>query len=144
MAAFPRLRLRDPAIDLVDLPWEVPLEDWPADRLAFKFVPVGPSRHLVRFLVSSGTLYALKELPLGVARQEYDVLLHLENLGLPTVEVAGVAETPAREAVVRTHDSLSSAGPLLTVALDAAKFRVPTALLRGLRAAPLHGLPLRW
>jgi hypothetical protein len=100
MAAFPRLRLRDPAIDLVDLPWELPLEEWSADRLSFRHVPVGPSRHLVRFLVSSGILYALKELPLGVARKEYDVLLHLENLGLPTVEAAGVAEAPARDSAI--------------------------------------------
>jgi hypothetical protein len=100
MAVFPRLRLRDPAIDLVDLPWELPLAEWSADRLSFRFVPVGPSRHLVRFLVSSGTLYALKELPLDVARQEYDVLLHLENLGLPTVEAAGVAEAPARDSAI--------------------------------------------
>jgi hypothetical protein len=63
-------------------------------------VPVGPSRHLVRFLVSSGILYALKELPLGVARQEYDVLLYLENLGLPSVEPAGVAEAPARDSAI--------------------------------------------
>jgi hypothetical protein len=100
MSVFPRLRLRDPAIDLVDLPWELPLEEWSADRLSFRHVPVGPSRHLVRFLVSSGILYALKELPLGVARQEYDVLLHLENLGLPTVEAAGVAEAPARDTAI--------------------------------------------
>jgi hypothetical protein len=100
MPAFPRLRLRDPAIDLVDLPWELPLAEWSADRLSFRYVPVGPSRHLVRFLVSSGILYALKELPLVVARQEYDVLLHLENLGLPTVEAAGVAEAPARDSAI--------------------------------------------
>jgi hypothetical protein len=29
VAAFPRLRLRDPAIDLVDLPWELPLAPAP-------------------------------------------------------------------------------------------------------------------
>jgi len=97
MAQFPRLRLRDPAIDLVDLPWELPLADWPADRLDFRHVPVGPSRHLVRFLVTGGVLYALKDLPLGAARTEYDVLLHLEGLGLPTVEVAGIAEAPSRD-----------------------------------------------
>ena len=100
MSSFPRLRLRDPAIDLVDLPWELPLEDWSAERLSFRYVPVGPSRHLVRFLVSSAILYALKELPIGVARQEYDVLLHLEKLGLPTVEAAGVAEAPARGSAI--------------------------------------------
>ncbi|HEY3165311.1 MAG TPA: DUF4032 domain-containing protein [Candidatus Limnocylindrales bacterium] len=100
MAAFPRLRLRDPAIDLVELPWEQPLASWSAEQLSFRHVPVGPSRHLVRFLVSSDTLYALKELPIDVARQEYDVLLHLERLGLPTVEAAGVAEAPTRDSAI--------------------------------------------
>ena len=100
MTQFPRLRLRDPAIDLVELPWELPLGEWFGDRLAFRHVPVGPSRHLVRFLVSSGVLYALKELPITVARSEYEVLLHLENLGLPTVEAAGVAEAPARDSAI--------------------------------------------
>jgi len=100
MSTFPRLRLRDPAIDLVELPWELPLADWPAERLDFRDVPVGPSRHLVRFLVSDGVLYALKELPLDVARAEYDVLLHVEQLGLPTVEPAGVAEAPLRDSAI--------------------------------------------
>ena len=54
MSTFPRLRLRDPAIALVDLPWEQPLADWPAATLAFRELPVGPSRHLVRFLVADG------------------------------------------------------------------------------------------
>ncbi|HEY8437479.1 MAG TPA: DUF4032 domain-containing protein [Candidatus Limnocylindrales bacterium] len=99
-APFPRLRLRDPAIDLVELPWELPLADWPADGLAFRYVPVGPSRHLVRFLLSNDVLYALKELPLGAARREYEVLLHLENLRLPTVEASGVAESPTRGSAI--------------------------------------------
>jgi Domain of unknown function (DUF4032)/Lipopolysaccharide kinase (Kdo/WaaP) family len=99
-APFPRLRLRDPAIDLVDLPWELPLADWPEDQLAFRHVPVGPSRHLVRFLVSNGVLYALKELPLQAAGREYAALLHLENLRLPTVEAAGVAEAPGRGSAI--------------------------------------------
>jgi uncharacterized protein DUF4032/lipopolysaccharide kinase (Kdo/WaaP) family protein len=100
VSTFPRLRLRDPAIDLVDLPWELPLADWPSDRLAFRHIPVGPSRHLVRFLVSGGVLYAVKELPIGAALREYEVLLHLEQLRLPTVEPAGVAEAPARDSAV--------------------------------------------
>ena len=100
MATFPRLRLRDPAIDLVDLPWEHPLADWSEEQLSFKTIPVGPSRHLVRFLVSSTTLYALKELPVEVGRREYDVLLHLERLRLPTVEAVGIAEAPARDSAI--------------------------------------------
>jgi uncharacterized protein DUF4032/lipopolysaccharide kinase (Kdo/WaaP) family protein len=100
LTRFPRLRLRDPAIDLVELPWELPLADWPSDVLDFRYVPVGPSRHLVRFLASGGVLYALKELPLGPARREYRALLHLENLRLPTVEAAGVAEEPAADRAI--------------------------------------------
>ena len=66
-AGFPRLRLRDRASKLLELPWELPLADWPATTLHFRDLPVGPSRHLVRFLVVDGLTYALKEEPLGVA-----------------------------------------------------------------------------
>jgi hypothetical protein len=41
--AFPHLRLRDPAISLVDLPWEQPLAEWSEEQLAFRTLPVGPS-----------------------------------------------------------------------------------------------------
>lgn len=94
--AFPSLRLRDPAIALVDLPWEQPLADWTDEQLAFRTIPVGPSRHLVRFLTAESVLYALKELPVDVGRREYEVLLHLESQGLPAVKPAGIAETPER------------------------------------------------
>jgi tRNA A-37 threonylcarbamoyl transferase component Bud32 len=57
-------------------------------------LPVGPSRHLVRFVVTGETLFALKEEPLDVARREYDVLLHLEHVGLPAVRPIGIAERP--------------------------------------------------
>jgi hypothetical protein len=100
MSSFPRLRLRDPAIDLVELPWERPLADWPEDTMAFRHVPVGPSRHLVRFLTCNEVLYALKELPLEAGRREYDVLRHLETVGLPTVEPAGIAEAPERASAI--------------------------------------------
>lgn len=104
MATFPRLRLRDPAIPLVDLPWERPLADWPAAELDFREIPVGPSRHLVRFLVAGGELYALKELPLDAGRREYGVLLQLEAAGLPTVSAAGLVEAPERDAaILATH-----------------------------------------
>ena len=62
---FPQLRLRRTGA-LLDLPWELPLADWPAE-LRFSELPVGPSRHLVRFLASSGGLYAVKEEPLEIA-----------------------------------------------------------------------------
>ena len=64
---FPRLRLRDEVASLLDLPWELPLKQWQATGHAFRELPVGPSRHLVRFLVANGLVYALKELPEDVA-----------------------------------------------------------------------------
>jgi hypothetical protein len=104
--AFPRLRLRDAAIALVDLPWEAPLDEWPADDHSFRTLPVGPSRHLVRFLVADGVLYALKELPLEVGRREYEVLLHLESAGLPAVLAVGIAEAPGRETAILATEYL--------------------------------------
>lgn len=89
-SGFPILRLRR-AEGLLDLPWELPLSDWP-EALAFRELQVGPSRHLVRFLVVDGALVALKEEPIDVARREYAVLGHLERVGLPAVLPIGVAE----------------------------------------------------
>lgn len=59
-------------------------------------LPIGPSRHLVRFIVSDRRTYALKEEPLGVARSEYEVLRHLHRRGLPSVEPVGLTESPDR------------------------------------------------
>ncbi len=87
---FPALRLRRTG-GLLDLPWELALEDWPAS-LQFRSLPVGPSRHLVRFLVVDGALFALKEEPSDVAEREYAVLGHLERVGLPAVTPIGIAQ----------------------------------------------------
>ena len=93
---FPRLRLRDEVAALLDLPWEQPLDRWSAGDHRFRELPVGPSRHLVRFLVSGGIVYALKELPALVANREFEVLRHLEDAGLPSVRAVGLAERPGR------------------------------------------------
>jgi Domain of unknown function (DUF4032)/Lipopolysaccharide kinase (Kdo/WaaP) family len=93
---FPRLRLRDEVATLLDLPWEQPLARWDASGHRFRELPVGPSRHLVRFLVSDGTVYALKELPAAVAEREFTVLRHLEEAGLPAVRAVGLAARPER------------------------------------------------
>lgn len=89
MNRFPALRLRR-AGALLDLPWELPLARWPAS-LQFRVLPIGPSRHLVRFLVVDGDLVALKEEPQAVAEREYAVLSHLERAGLPAVTPIGVS-----------------------------------------------------
>ena len=92
--SLPRLRLRDEVAGLLDLPWEVPLGDWADDGSRFRELPVGPSRHLVRFLVHAGTVYALKELPREVAEREFAVLRHLEEARLPAVRAVGLAVRP--------------------------------------------------
>ena len=94
--SFPRLRLRDEVAPLLDLPWEQPLKTWDASVHSFRELPVGPSRHLVRFLVVGGHVYALKELPVSVAETEFDVLRHLEEARLPAVRALGLAARPER------------------------------------------------
>ena len=91
---LPRLILRDEVASLLDLPWEAPLAEWDAGAHRFRELPVGPSRHLVRFLVHQGLAYALKELPQRVAEREYEVLRHLEDARLPSVRAVGLAVRP--------------------------------------------------
>jgi uncharacterized protein DUF4032/lipopolysaccharide kinase (Kdo/WaaP) family protein len=104
-ARFPLLRLRR-AGPLLDLPWELPLESWPAS-LRFRVLPVGPSRHLVRFLVVEDDLFALKEEPIEVGRREYDVLTYLERVGLPAVTPIGIAEQPSSGSAILVTEYLA-------------------------------------
>jgi len=103
-SAFPALKLRR-ADGLLDLPWELPLADWP-DTLAFRALDVGPSRHLVRFLEIDGALVALKELPILPAQREYAVLAHLERVGLPAVLPVGIAEHGNRGSAILVTEYL--------------------------------------
>jgi hypothetical protein len=103
---FPHLRLRASVDGLLDLPWELPLAEWPSDTIRFKELPVGPSRHLVRFLCVEDKVFALKELPLEVANREFAVLRHLEAVGLPAVQAIGLSEAPPRDTAVLITDYL--------------------------------------
>ncbi|MEA2537675.1 MAG: hypothetical protein QOF11_1909 [Chloroflexota bacterium] len=82
---------------MLGLPWNLPLGEWSADRGDFKELPVGPSRHLVRFVLDGDVLYALKEEPLLIAQREYEVLRRLEAAELPAVTPVGLAEAPERD-----------------------------------------------
>jgi hypothetical protein len=104
-AGFPLLRLRR-AGALLDLPWELELADWPTS-LDFRVLPVGPSRHLVRFLVVDGALIALKEEPIDVAEGEYAVLGHLERVHLPAVSAIGIAARPAAGSAILVTEYLA-------------------------------------
>jgi hypothetical protein len=76
----------DPA--LLDLPWQVPLERWPADQLVS--LPRGISRHVVRFVRIGDAVYAVKEVGEALARREYGLLRQLERRDIPAVEAVGV------------------------------------------------------
>jgi len=88
------MRLRSGSPELLALPWTEPLEKWSPEEVAFRPLPVGPSRHLVRFVEAGGVLYALKELPTRVADKEYRVLRNLEARELPAVRALGLVEQP--------------------------------------------------
>jgi hypothetical protein len=83
--------------DFLDLPWDVPLEDWKSERLVE--LPRGIARHVVRFVSYDEGLYALKELPLRLARREYRLLRELDEAGLPVVQAVGlVSDRPSGRA----------------------------------------------
>jgi hypothetical protein len=83
------------ASGLLSLPWDRPLAEWDDDRL--REIPQrGISRHVVRFVVEQGEVFALKEIPERLARREYQLLRRLNADEVPAVEVLGVAiERPA-------------------------------------------------
>ena len=92
--AAPELRLRAPGPELLALPWDRALADWTAPDVPLRDLPVGPSRHLVKFVECDGELWALKELPPRVAAREYDVLRRLEDMELNAVRPAGLVFQP--------------------------------------------------
>ncbi|XVX19699.1 DUF4032 domain-containing protein [Actinomycetota bacterium] len=77
-----------PDPELLDLPWSLPLEDWPDEHLAA--LPRGISRHVVRFVRVAGRVLAVKEIKHSIAVREYNMLRNLERLDLPSVEAYGV------------------------------------------------------
>ncbi len=86
--------------DVLFLPWDTPLEEWPADQLVA--LPRGISRHVVRFVRMNGVVYAVKEVGEHLAVREYRLLRDLERLAVPCVDAVAVVkgrETPEGEAL---------------------------------------------
>jgi hypothetical protein len=91
------------AAGLLTLPWREPLEEWQDERLV-EIRQRGISRHVVRFVADGGALYALKSISERLARREYRLLRALAELGVPAVEVVGIAVDlgPGADAVLVT------------------------------------------
>ncbi|KRV48012.1 lipopolysaccharide kinase [Wenjunlia vitaminophila] len=73
---------------LLDLPWDVPLEEWPDRHLVA--LPRGISRHVVRFARAGGEVFAVKEVGEYAAVREYGLLRDLDRLAVPAVDPVAV------------------------------------------------------
>ena len=74
--------------DFLDLPWELPLDQWESGRIVE--VVRGISRHVVRFVRYEGAIFALKEINPRLARREFGLLRELADHAVPVVEAVGV------------------------------------------------------
>ena len=85
---MPRFLAAKPDAELLRLPWQLPLAEWPAQHLVA--LPRGISRHVVRFLQVGEEILAAKEILEEVAVQEYRLLTELKRLKVPSVDPVGV------------------------------------------------------
>jgi hypothetical protein len=85
---MPRFLAAQPNTQLITLPWETALADWPEEHLVA--LPRGISRHVVRFVRVGNEVYALKEVVERLALHEYELLRDLTRLDTPSVEAVGV------------------------------------------------------
>lgn len=80
---------------LLDLPWHLPLEDWPKENIAA--LPKGLSRHTVRFAHLGDHVIAIKETLYDLAKREYEMLRKLEKLDIPCVESFAIINNRTNE-----------------------------------------------
>ncbi|MFF1395291.1 DUF4032 domain-containing protein [Streptomyces sp. NPDC058287] len=73
---------------LLELPWHVPLEEWPDKYLVP--LPRGISRHVVRYARAGSEVVAVKELAERPALREYELLRTLDRLAIPAVDPLAV------------------------------------------------------
>ncbi len=81
------IRLGYPAF--LDLPWHLPLAEWDGRCERRVEVERGLSRHEVVFAGYDDAIYAVKEMPRGIAEREFGLLMRLEDRRLPAVTPVG-------------------------------------------------------
>ncbi|WP_328540330.1 DUF4032 domain-containing protein [Streptomyces sp. NBC_00344] len=74
--------------DILDLSWNIPLEQWPEGSLVA--LPRGISRHVVRFARAGEEVVAIKEVSEWAAVREYGLLRDLDRLAIPAVDPIAV------------------------------------------------------
>ena len=86
----PKLQVRPDNPDFLDLPWELPVYEWSSDRLVS--MPTGVHRHPVVFAAYDEGVYAIKEMSVRLAVNEYRVLRALLEHTQRAAEPVGLAE----------------------------------------------------
>lgn len=137
----------DPA--LLDLPWGVPLSQWPDDKIVA--LPKGISRHTVRFSRLSGRVIAIKETTDELAHREYSTLRQLHKYEAPAVLPVAVlsgrldkAGDPLPSALVTRH--LKYSMPYRAVFSQTPKEETATRLVDALALllVQLHNIGFFW
>ena len=97
--AYRTASLRAGHPDFLDLPWDRNLSEWEGSTDRLERIPTGESRHVVVFVNYDGRVFALKQLPPGLAEKEHGLLRGMKKLNLPVVESVGhiATETPDGE-----------------------------------------------
>ncbi|NNF68374.1 MAG: DUF4032 domain-containing protein [Acidimicrobiia bacterium] len=90
--ATPHISTRAGHPDFLDLEWDRSITEWDPDRLAD--LPAGIHRHEIVFVPYRHDIYAIKELPLSVARHEYEMLREFRDRDVPSVTPVGFVERP--------------------------------------------------
>ncbi len=73
----PRLVVRPDNPEFLELPWDTPILEWDIEELVE--MPTGLHRHPVVFVSYPEGVFAIKELPVKIAQNEYEVLRLLED-----------------------------------------------------------------
>jgi uncharacterized protein DUF4032/lipopolysaccharide kinase (Kdo/WaaP) family protein len=127
-----RLRARADQQAFLQLPWGLPLEEWPQEILVEAKRGIG--RHVVRFVHLRDSFYALKELPPPLAEREYGLLGELAERAVPAVEAIGVVS----ERIGSAGDELQDV--LITRYLE---YSLPYRLILGAAVLPAPEASIR-
>ncbi|MFV1999549.1 MAG: DUF4032 domain-containing protein [Acidimicrobiia bacterium] len=92
MIKTPRIQSRPDNPDFVDLDWTESITAWTTTRLVT--MPEGIHRHEVVFVAYSEGVYAIKEMPLSLARHEYEMLRTIEASTRHVASPVGLVERP--------------------------------------------------
>jgi hypothetical protein len=94
---------RDDQRKLADLPWNLPLQEWPGHGVIPLSIRRGESRHPVIFVEQQGLRYAIKETTPRMAEREIASLREIERRGIPALSPIGSVVVTAPPVLLEEH-----------------------------------------